>query len=186
MSDAPECDGIREFQWPFRNPLDLVAELFCASRWQIGPEEAAQFAAGYLFDELLLRIGRDAAEKAFLHVIRERGAFSEDHEIRMLLFRLHMTRDKRTGKRKPNVQQLARMIVAENIAFNKSPDRNGQPARPTNQPTIEKQIIRIRNAHGAAFLAEMGMSPRPHKKKPKPRTAKVRAADGGKSRIVLR
>lgn len=169
MSEKPEIDGIREFQWPFRNPLDLVAELYCACRWQIGEQEAAHFAASYLFDELGLRIGHDGAEKTFAHVIKERGDFFDEYEIRMLLFRLNLMRDKKTGKRKPNVQALARMIVAENVAFNKSAQRNGRPQRQTNQPSIEKQIIRIRNAHGDAFLADVGLSPQPQKKKAVPK-----------------
>src|ERR1700730_515191 len=121
MNDKPEIDGLREFRWPFRNSLDLVAELFCACRWQIGPEEAADFAADYLFDELRLRIGQDETEKVFMRVIKKQSDFSEDYEIRMLLFRLNMMKDKRTGERKPNVQALAKLIVAENEAFNKSP-----------------------------------------------------------------
>jgi hypothetical protein len=164
MSTDPIIDGVREFEWPFRNPLDLVAELFCACRWDVH-EEAALFAANYLFEELRLRVGQDEAKKIFLHVAKEESDASEEHEIRMLLFRLHLMKDRKTGKRKPNVQALARLIVAENEAFNKSPERNGRPARPTNQPSVEKHIIRIRNAHEANWLAELGKSPRPLKKK---------------------
>src|SRR5260370_41514123 len=107
MSEDPVIDGVREFHWPFRNPLDLVAELFCACRWAVR-EEAAAHAAHYLFAELRLRIGQDEAKKVFLETINEESAISEEHEIRMLLFRLNLMRDKRTGKRRPNVQALAR------------------------------------------------------------------------------
>ena len=165
MSDTPKIDGIREFQWPFRNPLDLVAELFCACRWQIGEEEAAIFAANYLFAELRLRIGQDEAKKIFAHVASEEGAAAVKHDIEMLLARMHLMRDRSTGKRKPNVQALAKIIVAEHEAFNKSPDRNGRPARPTHQPSIEKQIVRLRDAHEADWLAAWGLPPRPPKKK---------------------
>src|SRR5947209_6406061 len=165
MSDDPVCDGVREFKWPFRNPLDLVAELFCACRWQIGEEEAATFAANYLFEELRLRIGQDEAKKIFILVAGEESAAADEHDIKMLLARMHLMRDKSTGKRKPNVQALARLIVAEHEAFNKSPDRKGRPARPTHQPSIEKQIIRIRDAHEADWLAAWGLPPRSPKKK---------------------
>jgi hypothetical protein len=165
MSEKPSIDGLREFRWPFRNPLDLVAELFCACRWQIGTEEAAQFAASYLFDELRLRIGKDEAKKVFLQVAGESSDFAEQHDIEMMLARMYLMRNKRTGKRGPNVRALARTFVAENEAFNKSPDRNGRPARPTHQPSIEKQIIRIRDTHEADWLAAWGLPPRPPKKK---------------------
>lgn len=162
--DPPICDGIREFQRP-GNPLDLVAELYCACREQIGAGEAAAFAASYLFGELRLRIGQDEAKKVFLQVAGEQSAAADKHEIEMLLARMHLMRDKRTGKRRPNVQALAGLIVSENEAFNKSPDRNGRPARPTHQPSIEKQIIRLRNTHEAEWLAAWGLPPRPPKKK---------------------
>jgi hypothetical protein len=187
MNDKPEIDGLREFRWPFRNHRDLVAELFCACRWQIGPEEAADFAASYLFDELRLRVGKDEAEKVFLRTIKERRNISEDHEIRMLLFRLNMMRDKRTGKRQENVQALAKLIVAEHEAFNKSPKRNGQPARQTNQPSIEKWIRRIRDEHGAAWRADMGLPPQSQKKKkPAGKIAKRQSASAPKPRISQR
>jgi hypothetical protein len=162
--EPPAIDGIREFQWPFRNPLDLVAELFCACRWQIN-EEAGDFAAKYLFGELRLRLGQDEARKIFLQVAGEESATADEHDIEMLIARMHLMRDKTTGKRKPNVQALARLIAAEHDAFNKSPDRNGRPARPTHRPTIEKQIIRIRDANEAGWLAAWGLPPRPPKKK---------------------
>jgi hypothetical protein len=165
MSEKTEINGSREFRWPFRNQHDLVAELFCACRWQIGPDEAGIFAAKYLFQELKRRVGRKEAKMIFERVAKEESDFSEELEIRMLLFRLHLMKDKKTGKHKPNVQALARLIVAENEAFNKSPERNGRPARPTNQPSIEKQIIRIRNAHEAAFLEDLVESPQPQTKK---------------------
>jgi len=70
---------------------------------------------------------------------KKQSDFSEEYDDDMLMFRLNMTRDKRTGKRKPNVQQLAAEIAAENEAFNKSPERNGAPQRLTNQPSIENK-----------------------------------------------
>lgn len=163
--DRPVIDGIREFRWPFRNHLDLVAELYCACRWQIGEEEAADFAARYLFSELRLRVGQDEAKKVFLRVAGEESVKADKHEIEMLLSRMHLMRDKRTGRRGPNVQALARLIAAENEAFNKSPQRNGQPARPTYLPSIQKQIVRIRDSHEAEWLAAWGLPPRPPKKK---------------------
>jgi hypothetical protein len=165
MNDKPEIDGLREFRWPFRSPLDLVAELFCACRSQIGEGEAATFAANYLFEELRLRIGQDEAKKIFIQVAGEQSAAADEHDIKMLLARMLLMRDKSTGKRKPNVQALARLIVAKNEAFNKSPDRRGRPARPTHQPSVEKQIIRTRDVHEADWLAAWGLPPRSPKKK---------------------
>jgi hypothetical protein len=170
MNEKPEkpeveYDGLREFRRPFRNPLDLTAELFCACREQIGDGEAAAFAASYMFEELRLRIGKDEARRIFLQVAGEEHAAADEHDIMMLLARLHLMRDTKTGKRKPNVQALARLIVAEHEAFNKSPDRNGRPQRSTHQPSIEKQIVRIRDANEADWLAAWGLPPRPPKKK---------------------
>lgn len=187
MSEKPPIDGLREFHWPFRNPLDLVAELFCACRWQIGDEEAAYFAATYLFDELRLRIGQEEAKKVFLHAVTKGSVLSEEYEINMLLTRLYLMRDKRTGQHRANVQALARVIREENEAFNKSPKRNGRPARPTNQSSIEKQIIRIRDAHGPAWLAERGLSPlTPKKKKTVRKPPKKRKLDRSKLQIAQR
>lgn len=166
MSEDLEIDGLREFKWPFRNPLDLVAELFCACRWDIKDDaEAASHSASYLFEELRLRVGTTEAKNIFLDVASEESARAEQHEIEMLLARMHMMRDRRTGRRRPNVQALAKLIVAENEAFNKSPDRKGRPQRPTHQPSVEKQITRLRDAHEARWLAAWDLPPRPPKKK---------------------
>jgi hypothetical protein len=153
--------------FPRRPPAEIVAELFRSCAWEEAgdPSGAAHKAADWLFSELIERIGVDDARKIFLHVIDELSDHAEKHETDMLLFRLNMMRDKKTGKRKANVQALARIIAAENDAFNKSPERNGAPARSTNQPSIEKQIIRVRNANGAHWSAAQGQSPQPRKKK---------------------
>jgi hypothetical protein len=164
VSGDTEIDGLRDFKWPFRNPLDLVAELFCACRWNVR-EEAAAHAASYLFEELRLRIGTDEAKQIFLQLASQESAAADQHETEMFLARMHLMRDKRTGRRKPNVQALARLIVAENEAFNKSPDRNGRPQRPTHQPSVEKQIRRLRDSHEADWLTAWGLPPRPPKKK---------------------
>ncbi|MEH2485431.1 hypothetical protein [Bradyrhizobium sp. AZCC 2230] len=176
MSDET-IDGIREFRWPFRNPLDLVAELYCACKWQIGDEEAATFATNYLFEELRLRLGQEEAKRIFLKTASVETKFADDHDDRMLLTRLYLMRDRRTGKRGPIFDALARAIAQENEAFNKSPDRDGRPAKPTNQPSIRKQLKRLDDRDGAAFRAEMGIpSPASPKKKIAKKQAGRRAA----------
>ncbi|MCS3896124.1 hypothetical protein M2171_005257 [Bradyrhizobium japonicum USDA 38] len=127
MSDAIP-DGIREFGWPFRNQLDLVAELFCACRWD-AQHEAGERAAYYLFGELCLRLGQEEAKRIFLKTASVETKSADDHDDRMLLTRLYLMHNRRTGKRGPNFDALARTIARENETFNKSPARNGRPAK---------------------------------------------------------
>jgi hypothetical protein len=153
-----------EFRWPFRRPRDLVEELYQACLWEDKiPIEAAYKAADWLFTELIQRIDVKDARAVFLRAIDEVTDEAKDHEDRMLLLRLKRMRDKKTGKRKPNVQRLAAAIVAENEAFNKSPERKGAPARSTNQPSIEKYIRRLRDAEIEA-AQEQNPQPRQQEK----------------------
>jgi len=153
--------------WPSGNPKENAAQLYRSCAWEVAgdPGEGAYKAAYWLFSELIERIGVNDAQETFLHVIDELSDITKNHDKSMLLFRLNMMRDKKTGKRKPNNQQLAREIAAENDAFNKSPKRNGAPERPTNQSSIEQQIKRLKKAKDVRRLATQGPSPQPRKKR---------------------
>jgi hypothetical protein len=142
MTETPPLYST-EFRWPFRNPRDLVEELFAACLWSDKfPIEAAHKAASWLFSELRQRIGSDEAQRAFLHYGKP---LSKRHIKQIknenLLTRYDLMRDD-DGKPSPNVQRLAQQIVDENDAFNKSPERNGE-ARPTNLTSIDKHIRRL-------------------------------------------
>lgn len=156
-----------KFRWPFRNPRDLVEELFQACAWETAgePFEAALKAADWLFGELIQRLEINETRTAWLQAMGEGGKIAKELKHRMLKTRLKLMRDEKTGRRKPNIQRLAAAIVAENEAFNKSPKRNGAPARSTNQPSIEKQIRRLRDAELADQSAPPGQSPQPRPKK---------------------
>jgi hypothetical protein len=154
--------------WPNKPPKESIAELLRACRWEVAGDqfEGGYKAADYLFEELIERLGVDLARSIFRRVADEMVDIVDEQNSIALLTRYYLWRDKKTGKRKPNVQQLAQQIVAEHDAFNKSPERNGAPQRQTNQSTIEKQITRLRDgkSDGGLGLSDLFARHRPKKK----------------------
>ena len=154
--------------WPNKPPKESIAELLRACRWEVAGNqiEGGYKAADYLFEELIARVGVDLARSIFMRVADEMDDIVDEQNSVALLTRYYLWRDKKTGKRKPNVQQLAQQIAAEHAAFNKSPERNGAPQRQTNQSAIEKQITRLRDGKigGGIGLSDRFALHRPKKK----------------------
>jgi hypothetical protein len=115
----PRRTSLKEYQWPFSDPHDLVAELFCLGRWEEAGDAigGAHKAANYLFSELIERVGVGRAKYIFRHFGKPPSKTDlNDRKNYAVLDRLDRMKDE-NGELFPNYLGLAKQLAPENQAL---------------------------------------------------------------------